>query len=200
MLLVDIMRMENRLKSKSDKNTSRWLMYAVLFTYVAINAVLVYFHEPWRDEAQSYLLCRDLNLGQLLAQMHVEGHSCLWLLLCFPWIKLGAPIFVQNVISLAICSFAAWIVLFKSPLPVYTNVAIVFSQALCYFFAVIARCYALIPLALFLNVWAFPNRKKRPYLYALTIALLYPDTSVYDCHGFSAQRVVCGRTALRRHP
>ena len=172
MLLVDIMRIENRLKSKSDKNTSRWLMYAVLFTYVAINAVLVYFHEPWRDEAQSYLLCRDLNLGQLLAQMHVEGHSCLWLLLCFPWIKLGAPIFVQNVISLAICSFAAWIVLFKSPLPVYTNVAIVFSQALFYFFAVIARCYALIPLALFLNVWAFPNRKKRPYMYALTIALL----------------------------
>ena len=48
-------------------------------------------HENWRDEAQAWLLARDLSIPELFEQMSYEGHPCLWHLLLMPLVRLGLP-------------------------------------------------------------------------------------------------------------
>jgi hypothetical protein len=148
------------------------LLYTIFTIYIVINAVAIYYHEPWRDEAQTFLLDRDLSIKELVDMMASEGHSCLWHLLSYPFIKMGVGIYIQNIFSLVLCSVAAWLVLFRAPFHIGLRILIVFSSILTYEYPVIARCYALVPLILFLAADMYPSREKHPYQYSLLLALL----------------------------
>ena len=63
----------------------RLLRWAVFVIYLAAVFFLVSRHENWRDEAQAWLLARDLNVFQLISQMKYEGHPCLWHLILMPF-------------------------------------------------------------------------------------------------------------------
>src|SRR5260370_42011190 len=59
---------------------------AVWLAYIIMLAFTVPWHEPWNDEAQAWLLARDLSLPQLLLHgLRYESHPPLWsLILCVP--------------------------------------------------------------------------------------------------------------------
>ena len=73
------------------------LIYAII-TFI----VTIFFHEKWRDEAQAWLLARDLNPIELFKQMKYEGHPPLWHLILMPFAKLGFPYMTINIILLPI--------------------------------------------------------------------------------------------------
>lgn len=154
------------------------LLYALLVVYIALNAFLAAYHEPWRDEAQSWLIVRDLNFPQIIDLMNSEGHGCLWYAILYPFIKGGISIYVQNVIAVMINGFAAWLLLFRSPFPIYLRIPVVFGTTLMYYFPVIARNYALVPVLLFLIAWIYRDRNEKPWLYCLFLAMLV-QTHVY---------------------
>src|SRR5579863_7127761 len=84
----------------------RALMALCLLLYAALVAVAIPRHEPWADEAQSWLLARDSSLAHLWGTLlHYEGTPGLWQTLIHALIGLGlrysAYNFVSGVLALA---------------------------------------------------------------------------------------------------
>ena len=50
----------------------------VFIIYGLISLGLVFSHEQWRDEAQQWILVRDLSFFDLISQLKYEGHFLLW--------------------------------------------------------------------------------------------------------------------------
>jgi hypothetical protein len=59
----------------------------------------MFYHEPWRDEAQAWLISRDLPILSIFRQMNYEGTPALWHIILVPFAKFGAPYIIENLIS-----------------------------------------------------------------------------------------------------
>ena len=55
-----------------------YLVILVFSVYVLFNGILLWYHAPWRDEANVWLMARDLSPLQLLKEIKYQGHPCLW--------------------------------------------------------------------------------------------------------------------------
>lgn len=161
--------MANRIeKEKIDR-----LVLAVVFLgYLIFNGVLLARHEPWRDEANVWLMAKELTPVQLFAEIRYQGHPCLWYLLVMPFAKLGCPFKTIGVISFLIMAVAAGLFLFQAPLSKLVKAAALFSPIFTYYYAVIARNYCLIALLLILLAVCYPRRNEKCVLYGLLLGLL----------------------------
>ena len=167
--------------------TSRWQAIlkrkpfesTAFLAFILLMIVSLFTHTPWRDEAQSYLLIRDLSFGALFQQLKYEGHPIVWYALLFPWIKMGLPIIVQNIISSTLAVGSAYIILFKSPFQRSVKLFFLVSSPVLFMASVIGRSYALLAF-LFLVILAIqPERYGRRYLiYGISLFLLI-NTHLY---------------------
>ena len=154
---------------KYIKNSANCLLVGV---WLIANCYFLLCHEPWRDEAQTWLLARDLPFWKLPAQMSYEGHPCLWHMLIWPLVHMGLPYRMQNILAFVIVSIAVFLFTYRARLPLLIKAAAVFSPMLTYYYPVIARNYCLIPLFLFLAALWYPARFEHPWRYTLMAALL----------------------------
>ena len=143
-----------------------------IIIYSIITLVLISYHENWRDEAQSWLIARDLNLIDLFKQLKYEGHPCLWYLILFPFAKLGFPYITENLISWIIMNITVWIILNKAPFDKWIKILFILSTPFIYLYPVISRSYCLIALAIVLIAITYKGRKEKPIQYVLAIVLL----------------------------
>ena len=145
----------------------------VLAAYCAIVAVLASHHEPWFDEAQAWLLARDVTgPDSFFRQLHYEGTPGLWHLLLMVPAKLGMPYETMRLLTAVSSAAAVAMVLWLSPFPPAIRVAIPFTYFLLYQYAVVARSYALLAPLLFAIAWFLPKARSKPWiLFALLIAL-----------------------------
>lgn len=150
----------------------RCAAWVVFIVYMAIVAVLLLRHENWRDEAQSWLLARDLSPLGLFRQMSYEGHPCLWHLLLLPLTRLGLPYVSMNLLSLLLTATAAGLLLRKCSIPLWIKGLYLAGAPFLYWFPVISRSYALVPPILFFMAVIYSRRRERPFVYGLLIALL----------------------------
>lgn len=152
---------------KANKNN-----LIVFSIYTIISFSLIFFHEAWRDEAQAWLLARELSFVELISQMKYEGHFLLWYLILMPFAKLGFPYITTNIISWFITVISAWLILRYAPFKAYKKYLFIFSFPMLYLFPIISRCYCLIPLAITLIAIFYKERKAKPIRYVLAVALL----------------------------
>ncbi|MBO4303005.1 MAG: hypothetical protein J6A21_00290 [Lentisphaeria bacterium] len=140
--------------------------------YALLTLLMTLFHEVWRDEAQGFLIVRDLPLLPLIRQLRMEAHFPLWYLLIFPFVKLGLPVMGVALIHWLLSAILAWIVLEKFPFRLLTRAALVFTYPLFFEFSVIARNYTagFLLVALLLLLWK--NLWDHPYLAALLLSLV----------------------------
>lgn len=143
------------------------LIYAIV-TFI----VTIFFHEKWRDEAQAWLLARDLNPIELFKQMKYEGHPPLWHLILMPFAKLGFPYMTISIISWEIMCVSSWILLKKSPFKQSTKILILCSISFIYLYPTISRNYCLIPLAIAIIASIYPNRNEKKIQYVLSVMFL----------------------------
>ena len=136
-------------------------------------------HEIWRDEAQSWLIARDIPLSLLFQQINYEGTPALWHLILMPFAKAGFPPETLTYIHLAIAFMAASIFIYKAPFSKLTKVAFLFSFYMAWEYAVIARNYNLTVLVVFAIAANYQNRFSRPLLHATLIFLLF-NTNVHS--------------------
>ena len=155
---------------KFIKNNKTFILIMLLYTIITIP--LLINHEPWRDEAQAWLIGRDLSIINIFKQMYYEGHPCLWNLILSFFAKLNLPYFTINIISYLIMWFTAVLILKKSPFNKFINYIIIFSSPFIYNYSIIARNYCLIPLAISLIAIIYPNRHKNTYKYTFSILFL----------------------------
>lgn len=151
-------------------NVSAWFIYAMVTLLAVIN------HEPNRDEAQVWLIARDLNLPGIFYQINTEGHPCLWYLIVLPFAKLGFPYFTMQIVHWIIAVTTTGIFLFKAPIHKLIKILFVFSYLMLFQYAVVARNYCIVILFLFLIATYYQSRFTKPYLYSLLLL------GLYNCH------------------
>jgi hypothetical protein len=146
---------------------------AVWLAYIIMLAITVPWHEPWNDEAQAWLLSRDLSLPQLLLHgLRYESHPPLWYLILWIPTHLHIGYFIFCWISAAIAAAGIYVLLRLSPFPFYLRAVLPFTFYLAYQYSVVARSYVLFPLLCFLVAHAYCQAKPRPVLLAVFVALL----------------------------
>jgi len=150
------------------------LDYVMIAVYAVITFLLVFKHEPWRDEAQSWLLVQNSSLWELLVHhIRYQQHPALWYLILFPFAKLSLPYFTQFVIHWAVAVAAVFIFVTKAPFERYLKYTFIFSFYMMHEYVLIARNYNIVILLLFLIAYLYPHRFKRPVLFGGLIALLF---------------------------
>jgi hypothetical protein len=145
----------------------------LLALYAAIALFVVLHHEPWRDEADGWLLARDGGLAAILGWTRYAGTPALWYLLLVPLAKSGLPYVSEALLHVGIAAAAVAVFVRCAPFPRSTKYLFVFSYYMAYEYVVVARSYGLSVLLLFCAAALYRARFARPLAYALPIALLY---------------------------
>lgn len=143
----------------------------VLLAYACLVFACVPFHEPWADEAQAWLLARDLSVPSLLFHfLRREGHPALWYLLLWGPTHLHVSYAILNWISALIALAGIWVLLRLAPFPFYLRALLPFTFFLGYQYSVVARSYVLFPLLSFLAAHFY--RQRKPMSLAIALGLL----------------------------
>ncbi|MFL6463663.1 MAG: hypothetical protein ACJ73N_04550 [Bryobacteraceae bacterium] len=151
----------------------RLALWCAVAAYTALLAFNIAHHEPWVDEAQSWLLARDSNLLELWTKLlRYEGSPGLWHTLLYFCIRLGVPYAGINIISGVAGLAAIWILLRYAPFPLPIRLLLPFTFFLSYQYAVIARNYALVPILLFSCATVYKEGIRRGRLITVLLCFL----------------------------
>lgn len=162
---------------RNRKYTAELLSF---FAYACALAVVMYFHEPWFDEAQAWLIARDATIGELIGSItHYEGHPPVWFLLLMPFAKAGVPFEIGvKSINFIFAASAMGLLIFKAPFSRAIRCVIPFTYFFFYQYGVISRPYSLMMLGFVLCALAYKNRNAKPYRFAGALAVVC-GTSAY---------------------
>ena len=167
-------------RNLQDSHNARTLALLLAFVlYIAIIAIVMCFHEPWFDEAQSWLIARDSSLTDIISvRPHYEGHPPFWNLLLAIAAKNSVPYeFGIKGIQLVCASLlGAWLI-FKSPFKHASSLAtflIPFTYFACFQYGVTSRPYALLCLSLLVaaHYWNSAD-SKTSNVWKLAISLMF---------------------------
>lgn len=129
-------------------------------------------HEYWTDEAQSWLIARDVNVNGLFRVMAYEGSPILWPLVLKCFIFLGLPYRMLFIVPFLFSTIGVWLIIYRSKLPTPISITIPFTYYIFYQYTIIARNYCLILPIVELIAISYHDRLKRPYIHALLLILL----------------------------
>ncbi len=135
--------------------------FGVFGLWIAIVAYILPYHEKWADEAQAWLIARDLDLKTIwFHELRYEGSPGLWHTIL--WV--AQHVFHAKYDSIgkigAVCAAAGVaLLIFKAPFPRYIRWPLAFTYFMIYQYAVIARPYTLLPLLAFAAALLFKDLK-----------------------------------------
>jgi hypothetical protein len=164
------------------------LAFVALAAYVAIQIVLVWHHEPWRDEADTWLVARDTDLAGLFGLTAYAGTPAMWYVVLKLLVATGLPYFSQQLLNLAIATAAVGLFLFRAPFPLWFRLLFAFSYFPAYEYSVVARSYATGMLLIFAAAALHGQRRARPIAHALVVAAL----ANVNVHGLVLATVIGG--------
>lgn len=163
-----------------DSNWERIGNWIALLLYSAVVLFTVHFHEKWADEAQAWLLARDLSLKTLwFHELRYEGSPGLWHTIL--WVAqrvFHASYNSMSYIGVAFAIVGVSLLIFTAPFPFYVRWPLAFTYVLLYQYAVIARPYCLFPLLCFMAALLFDDHE-HPQRMTVVLLLL----SLLSVHG-----------------
>ena len=157
---------------KEDRRLELALRWTLLAAYAAVTFVLTIRHEPWADELQAWLIARDSTVPEIFYAMRWEGHFVPWYLMLRIFAANGGPVLCMNLLSWAFMAAAGAFFIFRAPFSLPLKALVLCSSGMLFWYPVVARCYAFIPILLFGLAACYPVRMKRPMIYGLLIACL----------------------------
>ncbi len=140
--------------------------------YLILCLIIAFLRIPFWDEARAWLIAQNCNLFEFLDMMKLECHLFVWYLIIAPFAKLNLfypySIYILN----AAFSFFAILVLWKkAPFSNLEKFLITFSVPFLFLWGVVARCYSIGILFLFVALALYKVRFKKPYMYILALCL-----------------------------
>lgn len=137
-------------------------------------AAIMYYHEPWYDEAQSWLIARDAGIGELLRTItHYEGHPPLWVFILMPIAKSGIPFEIGiKTVNFLFAVAAMGIFVFKAPFRPIIRFTVPFTYFFFYQYGVISRSYSVMILGFILAALFYKSRNKKPYRFILALLIV----------------------------
>ena len=161
-----------------SRRSDLWLLHIALAVFVMVAFVQAFAHTPWRDEAQAWLLARDLSPWGLFLEARHDGHPIVWHLCLKALQTIGIPWPGMEALNAAFICGAAWLLFYRSGLPLLARLAFPFCPScllgICYY----ARNYAIAAFLIFLAAALYRNVARRPLLFATLLALT-ANTSIY---------------------
>ena len=145
--------------------------------------MLVVHHEIWADEAQVWLVAKNLSVFDLSLFKHLvnEGHPSFFYLLIMPFAKLNLPIICMQILCWLSSVAGVFLLLQKSPFNKFCKFAIIMSGGFLYFFPVIARSYSILPLIIFVVAILYNKSEKHPFIYSILLAILANTHAIMLC-------------------
>src|SRR5919108_4554632 len=123
---------------------------AVLAALAGLLGAMLFYHEPWFDEAQAWLIARDASPLDLVTRvLRYEGSPGLWHLILMVPARLHLPYATLNVVSGLFALAAGALFLRLAPFPWPVRLLYPFSFWAFYQYGVVARSYVMGPLLLF---------------------------------------------------
>lgn len=156
-----------------EKKSNKKINIIITIVYFLIHLYVVLNHEHWADEAQAYVLAKNLNIFELFNILCTEGHPCLWFLYIMPFAKLGFNYNYFSLISLITMTIAVYLLLSYSPFSSLVNIAILFSSLFLFYNPVVFRSYCLIALLIILICVFYKHRFNKPVVYGVLLFLLF---------------------------
>lgn len=148
------------------------LMYVSIIVFIILTLLKLKHHIPWADEASAWIIAKDLSFENVLNTLHIEGHFIIWYLLLLPFAKLNINYpYSMLLINWTAYIFAIIIMWKKAPFNSFTKIAITFSWISLNYFPIIARCYSIGVLGLFILASLYEKQIKKPYIYSITLVL-----------------------------
>ena len=155
------------------KPTKLWIIYGIVFAaYLCIAIFAGIHHEPWADEAQSWLIARDNHsLIGIFRAVKLEGTLPTWHLINKAFQLAGLDYDHIFVIPLLFSAIGV-LLLFFTDAPLTVKVTLPFTFFAVYQNAVVARQYALVFPAMMLIVILYKKRFEVPVRYHLALFFL----------------------------
>ena len=154
-------------------NEKKILDALLIVLFCIISIIMVFHHEPWRDEAQSWLIARDSpNISALANELHYEGLPGLWIYPLYFLNKINAPYISFLFFNFLIILFSVIIFIKYAPFPKIAKGLFIFGYFMIYEYNIIARHYSLTILFLFAIAAFYKNRLKNPVVYGALLILL----------------------------
>jgi len=182
----------------------QFTMLVTLAAYCGVVLAGVTHHEPWADEAQAWVLTRDLSYRYLLFhQLAYEGHPPLWptiLWLANHWFHL--PYQSMGWIGGACAIAGCWFFCRYSPFPLWMRVLFPFTYFMGFQYAIVARDYVLLPLFSFAAAHFFAEAEDRPWRFVAATSglMLLCAPGAMMAMGFMAARICYSLRSWDRLP
>ena len=158
----------------SNLRKEKRIEYAVFVLFLVLYGIILSYHEPWFDEAQSWQIAKCASIKEMLFEIpHYEGHPPFWWLILAVQAKLGVPfeLGLKTVGALLTVS-SVWLILFRMPYPRLMRLVLPFTYFVFYQYGVIVRPYTLMLLAGLLLALAFPKKNEKPFVFTGALMLL----------------------------
>jgi hypothetical protein len=145
----------------------------VYLLWLILSGFALSHHEKWGDEAQSWLLARDLSLPRIwFYELRYEGtpglwHTILWIaqhIFHMPYAGIGP-------LGLCFAAAGAAFIQWRAPFPRPVRYLLLFSYFIVYQYAIVARSYTLLPLLLFAAASFFHDREHPERITILLVLL-----------------------------
>ena len=143
----------------------------IVLLYLFITLITIHFHELWFDEAQSWLIARDLSFVGIFKQMAYEGHSCLYFYFLKVLIMIGLPFRYSGYISIFLGLIVVILLVYKSPFNKLINTLLVLSPTFIYYCPVFARPYIFSLLFFILICILYKDRYKHSFIFGIILFL-----------------------------
>jgi len=150
----------------------RALLVAVWVAQLTLLLVVAAHHEPWRDEADVWLMARDAPASAWMSFLKHSGTPGLWHLLVLTLARSGLPYASIVHLNVAIVAVGVAIFLRHARLPLLLKLLFPFGVLPLHEYGVVARSYGLSFTLLMAVCAAFCARRQRPLLIGLLLALL----------------------------
>jgi hypothetical protein len=136
-------------------------------------------HEPWADEADTWVEVRDLSWFRLVfSELRYDGHLPLWHSIVWIPMHLFHMSYDYFVFIGGVCAVVGLgVLVFLAPFPRILRYVIASSFFFIYQYAVVARPYVLMPLLGFLAAYFYRQGPARIISFAIAVALLIQDSS-----------------------
>lgn len=160
--------------SKFLKKKENILYIITIIIFIILSTIIGLKHENWADEAQAWLLARDVSFKDLIfTYLHTDGHPCLWYLVLKFFQLIGLKYNYMFIISIIFNTIGIALILFFSKFPKWFKVLLPFTYFIFYQYTVISRGYCLILplLAILAILWNKRHEKVIPFTITLLLLL-----------------------------
>lgn len=174
------------LNEKIIKYTSKLSFHSpwfIIIVFSVLGLIGILNHSMWRDELNPWLIVRDSkSLGDLVANIHYEGHPVLWYFSLALLRKIVDNPIIMQIFHLAITVVSVTVFCLYSPFNYQQKFLFSFGFFPFYEYLLISRNYAFSMLFIFAFCTLFSSRK-RTYAYLAILLGLLANSSAYGLLG-----------------